>query len=137
MNAPCSHADRVGANDSIGNSVLPLRSVKYNEDAVQKTLPILHPKTNKDTQGTSTLAVDLVSKTRAFAMEEHVLIEYQRWQAIGWGSKRPGHFLPTDRVHRWGTLDGTYTHQDFPTIVAHACEIRDNHVVEKDWCVYS
>ena len=92
--------DRVGADDSLGNSVFSLRDLEINEETNEVTLPILHPKTNKDTQGTSVIGIDLVTKTQAFARDEHVLIEYQRWQAGGWGSKRPGHFLPTDPVDR-------------------------------------
>ena len=67
--------DRVGADDSLGNSVIALRDLEINEEMNEVTLPILHPKTNKDTQGTSVIGIDLVSKAQAFATEEHVLVE--------------------------------------------------------------
>lgn len=66
---------------------------------------------------------DLPHSVRTKAVVEEIF-ENERHQPFrGWGSTWPGHFLPTDKVHRWSVRNvgdsGIYSSQVMSKIVPH------------------
>jgi hypothetical protein len=70
-----------------------------------KTLTVIRSSDGAE-RGEIDVLVRRLPAREALAVHHEVVYEYQRWQpVIGWGSKYPGHLLPTD-PGKWSTMDG-------------------------------
>lgn len=109
--------------------MLPLKDLAYGGDYATRTLPLIDPTNGKPT-GQLTFEVCLMSALEASLIEEHTVMEYQRWDPVdGWGEK----LVLTD-PGRWSTANGTRFEKDFDAIVP---AIPEGWVVTKAWTTLS
>lgn len=121
------HFNGTSDPDPLGDGTLALKDLTQDESPY--SVQLINPNTGKP-GGIVEVEAFLQTAIEASNTEEHVVMEFQRWdRSAGWGPT-----LNSSDPGRWSTANGTRFEKDFESIIP---DIPEGWVVLKSWTTVS